>query len=320
MQRYGSNPDVLLNRNKKIYQDKFCSLQIDRWRLEYCDRCLGEESEHFTTPKNLKKVFRYPQRFTVKHRDKRDKFTSKYNVRDYPLVSCIMPTSDRPLFVPKAIEYFSRQDYPNKELIILDDGNRKIKDFIPSHPNIHYFELEKRMKVGEKRNIAIKNSHGQFIMHWDDDDWYASNRIRYQLQALLEEKADICALRPGLFYEVKEDIFWRYGEDLHEKLYYAGVIGGSITYTKKLWERFVRFSSSTNLAEDAQFLKQLPKHTKIIKLPNTICLIYIRHNHNTWKFTCGKDMDPSGWYKVIPPREIRCEDLEFYQKIRPLLS
>ena len=39
-----------------------------------------------------------------------------------PLVSCIMPTYNRREFVPLAIRYFLRQDYANKELIIIDDG------------------------------------------------------------------------------------------------------------------------------------------------------------------------------------------------------
>ena len=38
-----------------------------------------------------------------------------------PLVSCIMPTADRRRFVPRAVHQFLAQDYPNKELVILDD-------------------------------------------------------------------------------------------------------------------------------------------------------------------------------------------------------
>jgi glycosyltransferase involved in cell wall biosynthesis len=34
------------------------------------------------------------------------------------LVTCIMPTADRCRFVPAAIEYFRRQDYPERELVI----------------------------------------------------------------------------------------------------------------------------------------------------------------------------------------------------------
>ena len=53
-----------------------------------------------------------------------------------PLVSCIMPTYNRRPFVPKAIEYFLRQDYPNRELIILDDGDDRVADLVPDLPSL----------------------------------------------------------------------------------------------------------------------------------------------------------------------------------------
>jgi hypothetical protein len=42
-----------------------------------------------------------------------------------PLVSSVMPTSDRRAFVPMAIRAFARQDNPERELIIVDDGRGK---------------------------------------------------------------------------------------------------------------------------------------------------------------------------------------------------
>ena len=39
-----------------------------------------------------------------------------------PMVSCIMPTNNRRAFLPLALRNFSYQDYPNKELLIIDDG------------------------------------------------------------------------------------------------------------------------------------------------------------------------------------------------------
>ena len=35
------------------------------------------------------------------------------------LVSCVMPTRDHRPFVAQSIWYFARQDYPSKELIVL---------------------------------------------------------------------------------------------------------------------------------------------------------------------------------------------------------
>src|SRR4030095_9083631 len=57
---------------------------------------------------------------------------------EIPLVSCIMPTYNRRLFVPQAIQYFLRQDYPRKELVIVDDGSDPVADLLPPHQPLRY--------------------------------------------------------------------------------------------------------------------------------------------------------------------------------------
>ena len=54
--------------------------------------------------------------------------------RDWPLVSCIMPTYNRRHFVPRAIRSFLRQDFPHKELVIVDDGAEAVGDLVPVDP------------------------------------------------------------------------------------------------------------------------------------------------------------------------------------------
>src|SRR3712207_2410530 len=92
------------------------------------------------------------------------------------LVSCIMPTADRRRFTERAIRYFDRQDYRNRELVIVDDGQSPIGDLVGGHPRVHYIRLDQRMRVGTKRNLACLQARGEVIAHWDDDDWYGPQR------------------------------------------------------------------------------------------------------------------------------------------------
>jgi cellulose synthase/poly-beta-1,6-N-acetylglucosamine synthase-like glycosyltransferase len=70
----------------------------------------------------------------------------KVTRRDLPLVSCIMPTYNRRRFVPEAIRLFLAQDYPKKELLVLDDGEDTIVDLIPNRPQIRYLRLDRRTR------------------------------------------------------------------------------------------------------------------------------------------------------------------------------
>src|SRR5262249_27225606 len=85
-----------------------------------------------------------------------------------PLISCIMPTANRRVFARQAVRYFQRQDYANRELIILDDGNQKIADLIPPDGRIRYFEMDRRQTMGAKHNLACDLARGDVIVHWDD--------------------------------------------------------------------------------------------------------------------------------------------------------
>jgi glycosyltransferase involved in cell wall biosynthesis len=88
-----------------------------------------------------------------------------------PFVSCIMPTYNRREFIPSAIKYFLRQDYDNKELIIIDDGTDAVGDLIPEAKNIRYYRLDAKISLGAKLNLGCQYANGKIIVNWDDDDW-----------------------------------------------------------------------------------------------------------------------------------------------------
>jgi len=116
-------------------------------------------------------------------------------------ISCIMPTANRRRFVPGAVRMFLMQDYLDKELIILDDGEDSIADLIPDHPQLRYRRLDAGLPLGAKRNLACDMAQGEIIAHWDDDDWYAPSRLSRQLENLSASGADVCGLDRVLFLD-----------------------------------------------------------------------------------------------------------------------
>jgi glycosyltransferase involved in cell wall biosynthesis len=251
------------------------------------------------------------------HNHNVDRKQEPENVRSssLPVVSCIMPTHNRRTFVPHAIHYFLRQDYPHKELIIVDDGTDNVTDLIPDDDRIKYFKLKRESSIGYMRNFAVGHSKGSIIAHWDDDDWYAMNRISYQVQPLLDGKYKICGIDTGFIYSIPEKKFWRCDPNLHARMFYADIHGGTIVYFKDLWEKHAKFPD-TSLAEDAAFLQRLSKNFRILKLPNKNVFIYIRHETNAWRFRCGEFLNPQGWRLIQTPAFIEDDDMQFYQSLK----
>src|SRR5258708_3421817 len=149
-----------------------------------------------------------------------------------PLVSCVMPTADRRPWVQQSIRYFLRQDYPNRELVIVDDGIDAVEDVVPRDPCIRYKRLRGHRTLGAKRNLCVAESRGDLILHWDDDDWFADSRISRQVDALLSAGAEICGLPRMLCHDLQSRRTWLY--EFRERPWLAG---NSLLYTKDFWAR-----------------------------------------------------------------------------------
>jgi hypothetical protein len=108
-----------------------------------------------------------------------------------PRVSCIMPTCDRRLFVPRAVRHFLAQRWPDAELIVIDDGERPVEDLVPVGGRIRYLRQAVRRSIGHKRNLACEAATGEIVIHWDDDDWMAPTWIATQVAALAAAGADV---------------------------------------------------------------------------------------------------------------------------------
>lgn len=171
--------------------------------------------------------------------------------KSLPLVSCIMPTFERRAFVPRAIAYFQRQDYPNKQLIIIDDGTDRVADLIPPDERIQYIHLPQRASVGAKRNLACERSAAPLIAHWDDDDWHASHRLRYQVEHLLNSRAALCGLKNLLFFDTRDGKgkAWQYSYPDGQRVWLSG---NSLVYTRAFWATH-RFPE-INVGEDGCFV------------------------------------------------------------------
>ena len=246
--------------------------------------------------------------------------TPPISTNDMPRVSCIMPTRNRRAFLKQALTYFERQDYPNRELIIVDDGDDHVADLIPSDPRVRYVSLAKRTSIGAKRNLACEMAKGTIIAHWDDDDWYAPHRLSYQVAPLLAGKGDLTGLETSCFFDLSLWQAWTCSPELHRRLFVGDVHGGTLVYWRRVWERLARYPNAS-LAEDAFFLQTAcRKGACLHKLPHAHSFVYLRHETNAWQFPLGTYLNPSGWQQADPNTYIPVDDLSFYTALSSTVS
>jgi len=291
------------------YQDKFCGVRLAGTRLAYKPHCRGDACQHFAPRELIRIKLPLPAPTTPVPIAKPSVSASRS--ANGPLVTCVMATRNRRDFVLQSIHYFSRQNYAARELLILDDDNQDLSLEIGCDPRIRYFRLPSGMSIGAKRNRGCELARGSIIAQWDDDDWYAENRLNVQVEPIVAGRADISALNSEVFLQLSDWKFWRCSPELHRRMFFGDVHGGTLVFRRSLYEQGARYPHRS-LAEDAFFLQQaLRRGARLEKLSGTDLFVYLRHDASSWRFACGEFIDRGGWQPIEEPVCLG-EDREFY--------
>src|SRR5258708_3350067 len=103
-----------------------------------------------------------------------------------PLVSILIPCYNAEGWIAQAIESALQQTWPEKEIIVVDDGSTDnslaiIRQF---DPNIHW---ESRPNLGGNaaRNRLLELARGEWLQYLDADDYLLPEKVSRQVQFVL---------------------------------------------------------------------------------------------------------------------------------------
>ena len=211
-----------------------------------------------------------------------------------PLISCICPTANRGTLLARSVRYFQAQDYPNKELIILEDGAEM---HAQRGKGVIYHYSMGHLSIGTKRNLACQMAHGEIITHWDDDDYYGPGRLSYQAAPLLDGNAEVSALTMELLFDTTTGDLLRCPPEAHEKLFKYDVRASTIMYcnTHGMISGFTLiYNEQVPRGEDVRFLTHLVNSgARLARLPSAAHYISVWHGANT-----TPRPDTTGWETV----------------------
>jgi glycosyltransferase involved in cell wall biosynthesis len=326
--RYGG-PGPWVAGTTFLYTREFWS------RNPFADRTVGEDAEFFwrttarkvidladprlcvatihpgnTFPREVSGSFWHPRPFE----DVRKVIDSDDEVHQ-PLVSCIMPTFNRRPFVPMALAWFAAQDWPNRELIVVDDGDDPVEDLVRGAPNVRYFRMPRRTSIGVKRNFACARAAGSVIAHWDDDDWYAPERLRQQVEPIVDGHADVTGLVSTFVLDLRGGTFWTMRGDLHRTAFVGDVHGGTLVFRRAILDTGLYYPDA-NLAEDAALLRAATARGFVLeRVLNRGIFVYVRHGRNAWQeFQPGTFGRPASWERTEAPPAFDAATMEAYQQ------
>src|ERR1700677_968317 len=126
-----------------------------------------------------------------------------------PLVSIIIPCYNSSQYLPEALNSVLSQTYQNFECLIIDDGSTDetkaiIQNYTQKDSRFYYY-FQENTGAATARNNGISYSTGEFIQFLDADDLLPPEKLKIQVEYLLQnESVDIVYGEYVLFTKLED--------------------------------------------------------------------------------------------------------------------
>ena len=203
-------------------------------------------------------------------------------------VVIICPTYDRRKFIPQLIYQFNYQDYPKKylQMVILDDSLISNSDIIDNIDDIdlksrilYIYDYEKK-PIGAKRNILNKialSLDAEYIVCFDDDDYYPPNRVSSGVKRLINSGYKIGGTSELPIYYPNLNEIYIIGPFINKIKKGHATNGTLIYHVDYLKDNSYNDTDTKN--EEAVFLRNF--NCSLLQIPYTDVMLCISHSSNT---------------------------------------
>jgi glycosyltransferase involved in cell wall biosynthesis len=211
-----------------------------------------------------------------------------------PLVSCVLVTKDRPQFVAQALRCFAAQDYPAREIVVVDDGKEPVEALCKGVRNLTYLRLTCSTPTGAKLNLGITQARGGIIQKLDDDDYYGPAFLSTAVTGLRGTESRRALVAWCCFFVLIAG---------HAQLCFSGHgwhAGGTLCFRRSLWQR--RPFRDLYASSDSWFIRDHQADIVRVCAPEQYMLV--RHGRNTWQRVKAQadTVSVESYFRRIPER------------------
>jgi glycosyltransferase involved in cell wall biosynthesis len=202
-----------------------------------------------------------------------------------------MTTYDRLSLAKHAIRSFAAQTWPEKELIVVTDGQARFLHALERYAAALGLERVRfvhagpqRLTLGGLRNISLDAAAGDIVCQWDDDDYSHPERLRLQAEEILRNDAGACFFTDHLqLIEEQNALYWLdWGLD-RSMAEGARLLPGTMMMRRGLPVRYPEEGPYARHGEDSVLLAELSNATRVVPLRGAGYLyLYRYHGRNTF--------------------------------------
>jgi len=190
-------------------------------------------------------------------------------------VSCLIVTANRKELLCRSLYSLKNQTHKNLEVVVVDNGEEKVEElmemFQDDQVNYTYIHPSPDNILGDLRNISLDRATGDYMICWDDDDWFHPKRIEIQLETL-KNGFDACCLEGNIFHIDSPDLI--------DHPYIGRLPDGSPSSIMHRRNDHIRYPSMRR-GEDTVYLNQWMNNGKYKMLDLSYAYLFVRVFHGT---------------------------------------
>jgi glycosyltransferase involved in cell wall biosynthesis len=195
-----------------------------------------------------------------------------------PLISIIITNYNYSHFIREAIESAINQDYPNKEIIIVDDGSTDDSISVIMEFDSHITLISKENGgVSTARNVGIERSSGEYLAFLDADDYWDETKLSKQQKRIADSGHKLVYCKMRILDENGETFTTSETREGDFRTLFLNSPGktpfppSSVLMTKSLVNLVGKWDVKLiNAAEDFDFFRRCSKHTEFAIVPEPL--------------------------------------------------
>ena len=207
-----------------------------------------------------------------------------------PLVSVVIPTYSRPIFLKRCITSVINQSYKNIEIFVVDDNNpdtnarfeteKAMQEFIGAN-NVCYLKHDRNRNGSAARNTGWRAATGKYITFIDDDDEIAACKIEKQVKCLeeLDQSWGMCYTG---YQVIKENGVKQVSSEKRSGNCYVDALmrtmfmgsGSNLFLRKIVVDEINGYDESFKRNQDIEFMVRALEHYKIAYIDENLLTIY----------------------------------------------
>ncbi len=151
----------------------------------------------------------------------------------------VVTVTNRNYCIENLINNFLRQEFTNKELIIIVNNNsisiNEFDTYINNNENISLYKIDEDISLGECLNYAVNKAKYDLIAKFDDDDYYGPYYLNESYLIFLQNNCDIVGKNMTYYYLENEKCLIKKNTGV-EHGYTQFVMGATLCFRKYIFK------------------------------------------------------------------------------------